>query len=72
MNTNKTCFICNLGINSSKDEYVEIADFGLGKHIRSIFAHKICWLGHMSNKAMLMKANRGLNKVMENFGGLLN
>jgi len=65
----KNCFICKLSINEKKDSYVEIKEFNDGEFYKSLFAHKVCWLNHLSSKALLLKANANLDRVM---GGILN
>lgn len=63
--TNENCFICKFGINLKKDDFIEIQEFTLGKYYKSLFAHKTCWLGHMSNKAIMQKSLLNINKMMD-------
>jgi len=65
MNKIETCFICKLGINTFKDNFSRITDFIEGEKDRSLFVHKQCWLEHMSNKALMIKSQNQLNKIMK-------
>ena len=67
----ETCFICQLGIDMAKGDYVRITDFNVGKEFNTIYGHKNCWREHMSNKVMNKKAIGAnlnfINKMQERF-----